>query len=110
MPTESLIQLLGTVEGELADECQALLSVLFETADFSSVLSTYGPYLEAALQSERPAMLRMGIDLCQKALVPYSQEISDAVLRAFVLLLAHPDTAIYQRVEAGQFPITLNDL
>jgi hypothetical protein len=86
-------------ENELADEIRALLKLLFVCADFASILSTYGVYLDAALKSERPAMVQVGLDFMNKALVPkYSDAISDETLRAFITLLASKDTMIAGRV------------
>lgn len=100
VPVHALIQLLATIDGELAEECREILRVLFDSADFSSILSTYGSYLGEALKSERLTMLHMGIDLCERAITPnYCTELPRTTLEAFLKLYCHPDTGIYQRID-----------
>ena len=103
VPTRELFELLGTEDEVLAGEIRWLLGDLLERVDVASILSTFGPILETALQpGSRREVLHLGLDFMAKAAAAAERngkgDLPTTQWKTLVQLLSHEDVSVADRV------------
>lgn len=96
IPVAELVNLMSTIEHEeLQEQIERLLRTFFHKVDFAGILSSYGPYLTALLQSQKKSVVLLGHDVVRTALLPtYCADLPDSALQVFIRNVSHDDEDI----------------
>lgn len=103
IPVAELVTLMCTIEHEeLQEQIERLLRTLLDRVDFASILSSYGPYLTALLQSQKKSIVLLGHNIVRRALLPgYNADLPDNILQMFIQDIGHDDEDIGMSVVDG---------